>query len=123
MSNDLDMQRKMSEIGARYLVRTSNEVADLRRHVTTLAVEGRSALKAIEMLSHRIHGSGAVFGFGKVSDVAGQIEMLAVQGSAADVLDAAMLAAQFSGYIQQLAAETEFALARTQNSLDAQVAT
>jgi hypothetical protein len=36
-----------------------------------------AVFKSIEMLSHRIRGSGAMFGFELVSDVAGEIELLA----------------------------------------------
>jgi hypothetical protein len=115
MSNDTDMRRKMAEIGARYLARTANEIGDLQRMVAQLPTGGNATLKEIEILAHRIRGSGAVFGFGTLSDVAGDIEMLAVD-SASTTRDDALLAEQFASHLQRLIVEMNAAAAAAQKS-------
>jgi HPt (histidine-containing phosphotransfer) domain-containing protein len=115
MTNDIDMQRKMAVIGARYLARTTAELGDLQRMVTELPTGGNATLKEIEILAHRIRGSGAVFGFAQLSDIAGVIEMLAVDSALIDLRSKmrndAQLAEQFAVHLQQLVAETQAAAA------------
>jgi chemotaxis protein histidine kinase CheA len=116
MSIDTDMRRKMAEIGARYIARTLTELGDLERMVRQLPTGGNATLKDIEVLAHRIRGSGAVFGFAKLSDAAGVIEMLAVESAAdaaRDELRDAQLAEQFAALLQRLISETHAAAAVT----------
>jgi chemotaxis protein histidine kinase CheA len=77
-SNDEELQRKMASIAIRYIARTVTEAADLRRMIVDLP-GGVTTLKDIEVLAHRISGSGAVFGFNGLSDAARGIEMLVVK--------------------------------------------
>ena len=107
MSNEETMRSKMAEIGARYLARTVSEIADLEMMVARLPASGKVALKEIEVLAHRIRGSGAVFGYAKLSDAAGEIEMLAVSSAATELANATDLMAQFTAHIQTLSAETQ----------------
>lgn len=100
----LEMQQKMLEIGARYLKRTIGELDDLRRMTTDISTNGVESLKELEVLAHRIRGSGAVFGYSKISDLAGEIEMLAVERMRSAQIDP-QLADQFASYIDALAAE------------------
>ena len=111
MNNDTDMRRKMAEIGVRYLARTITEIVDLQRMVTQLASGGNATLKEIEVLAHRIRGSGAVFGFAKLSDAAGVIEMLAVDSALndRDAAQDAQLAKQFAAHVERLIAATSAA--------------
>jgi len=115
MTNDIDMQRKMAEIGSRYLARTITELGDLQRMVTQLPTGGNATLKEIEILAHRIRGSGAVFGFAKLSDIAGTIEMLAVDSALIDprskMRNDVQLAEQFAVHLQHLVSETQAAVA------------
>jgi chemotaxis protein histidine kinase CheA len=117
MTKDIDMQRKMAEIGARYLARTAGELGDLQRMVTQLPTGGNTTLKEIEVLAHRIRGSGAVFGFTRLSDVAGIIEMLAVDSALVDprsrMRNDALLAEEFAVHVRQLVAETQAAASAT----------
>jgi len=76
--SDPEMERRMAELGQRYLVRTAGELEELKQWVDRIPEGDEATVKAIEMLSHRIRGSGAMFGFELVSDVAGEIEMLSV---------------------------------------------
>jgi HPt (histidine-containing phosphotransfer) domain-containing protein len=109
------MRRKMAEIGARFLARTVAEIVDLQRLVTELPSGGQPTLKEIEVLAHRIRGSGAVFGYAKLSDAAGHIEMLAVEHATADALNAADLMAQLTAHMHTLSAETQLATAQQQS--------
>jgi chemotaxis protein histidine kinase CheA len=103
-----EMQKKMLEIGGRFLQRTRGEIDDLRRMATDISTRGVDALKDLEVLSHRIRGSGAVFGFAKVSDIAGVIEMLAVESARCSTIDA-QLVSQFAQHIDELALEVSAA--------------
>jgi hypothetical protein len=77
-NNDLgDVARRMAELGQRYLERTVGELDQLGALVARVPQGDEAVFKSIEMLSHRIRGSGAMFGFELVSDVAGEIELLA----------------------------------------------
>jgi HPt (histidine-containing phosphotransfer) domain-containing protein len=111
MTPEETMRRKMAEIGARYLARTATEIGELERLVAHLPVGGNHALKEIEVLAHRIRGSGAVFGYAKLSDAAGLIEMLAVERADKEFANTAELMAQFSAHIQTLSTETQLATA------------
>ena len=111
MNNEEEMRAKFAAIGARYLARTANELGQLEKLVEQLSTGGQSTIKEIEILSHRIRGSGAVFGFAALSEAAGVIEMLAVDGELADHADTAQLTAQFTAQLKRLHTETQNALA------------
>ena len=113
MSTDEEMRRKMAAIGARYLARTATEIDDLQKMVANIATQGKAALKDIEILAHRIRGSGAVFGYVKLSEAAGVIEMFAMDSAIKPNFDAEQLAKQFTAQIAQLALETQRALGST----------
>ena len=87
MSDEERLRQQMAQIGVRYLSRTLGE---LRRMQDLLhaALSGTPALfKDLEHLAHKIHGSGAMFGFDALSDRAGEIEHIAgflVKGEGAD---------------------------------------
>jgi hypothetical protein len=112
MSNEETMRRKMAEIGARYLARTVAEILDLQKLVEQLPTGGKPTLREIEVLAHRIRGSGAVFGYAKLSDAAGEIEMFAVNSALADQLDVVELAAKLTAQIHTLSIETQLATAQ-----------
>lgn len=73
------LQRQMAEIGNRYLLRTLGELPRLRELVAQLrsAPPGDlSGIEELEQMSHKIHGSGAMFGFDAVSESARKVELL-----------------------------------------------
>ena len=76
------MQQQLGEIGLRYLKRTLGEIGTLRDLLAKLRAGESSRLKEIEHLSHKIHGSGAMFGFDGLSGQAREIEMTAGSGQA-----------------------------------------
>jgi HPt (histidine-containing phosphotransfer) domain-containing protein len=77
ITDNPDVQRRMAELGQRYLERTAGELLQLQSYIEQLAQGDGEAVKNIEVLAHRIRGSGAMFGFELMSDVAGEIELLA----------------------------------------------
>jgi HPt (histidine-containing phosphotransfer) domain-containing protein len=97
MAEDNRMQQQLGEIGLRYLKRTVTEIATLRDMLAKLRAGEASSLKEIEHLSHKIHGSGAMFGFDALSSEARQIELAA--GSSANTPE---LHAQLEQYIAGL---------------------
>ena len=109
MNNEEEMRRKFVAIGARYLARTATEIGDLQKLIARLQAGDNSALKEIEILAHRIRGSGAVFGFAKLSDAAGVIEMLAVDSAPTDRLGCEQLSKQFVLHIQNLVIQIQSA--------------
>jgi HPt (histidine-containing phosphotransfer) domain-containing protein len=119
MSNEEEIQRKMAAIGVRYLARTATEIGDLQKMVARLGaadtatpketVLSKTVFREIEVLAHRIRGSGAVFGFAGLSDAASSIEMLAVECSREESYDAARVMEQFTAHIAKLASETQHA--------------
>jgi HPt (histidine-containing phosphotransfer) domain-containing protein len=106
MGDEEEMRLKMIAIGVRYLARTATEIGDLQKMVAQLKAADPVTLRELEVLAHRIRGSGAVFGFARLSDAAGAIEMLALKCLQEQNYDAASVAAKFTAYIASLASET-----------------
>lgn len=79
MSNADDLQERMLELGHRYLERTEREVVELTALVSRITEGGDSVYQQIEVLAHRIRGSGAMFGFSSVSDAAAAMEILSAE--------------------------------------------
>lgn len=92
------IQQQLGEIGLRYLKRTLGEIGTLRELLAGLRAGEASRLKEIEHLSHKIHGSGAMFGFDALSDQAREIELIAGSGAA----DTPELHAQIEKYLAAL---------------------
>jgi HPt (histidine-containing phosphotransfer) domain-containing protein len=101
-NTETELRRKMAVIGARYLARTHTEIGELRTLIAQLASGGKATLKEIEMLAHRIRGSGAIFGFTELSEAAEGIEMLAVDCAFEDDLDLGQLSAHLTDYLAAL---------------------
>jgi len=69
-----ELERQMRQIGERFLTRTLSEAAALRPVVEALKPGDLQTLHDLELFAHRIHGSGAMFGFGALSQCAGAFE-------------------------------------------------
>ena len=108
MADQPSMLSQLRDLGDRYLRRTLHEAEQLRE-LAGKAINGDpDCAKRAEQLAHKIHGSGAMFGFKDVSDCAGQIEALIANriadlGTIAGELTA--LVAQLSRIVQDTAAE------------------
>lgn len=75
------LQRQIADIGTRYLVRTLGELPQLRALLCDARDGTPDALKSLERMAHKIHGSGAMFGFEEISERAEDLERLAAAGS------------------------------------------
>ena len=77
MSDEERLKQQMAQIGTRYLGRTLGEMQRMRELLQSALNGSPALLKDLEHLAHKIHGSGAMFGFELVSDQAAQVEHLA----------------------------------------------
>jgi hypothetical protein len=59
------MLSQLHDIADRYLLRTVRETDELLEFVSKSLAGDAPALKQTEQLAHKIHGSGAMFGFMK----------------------------------------------------------
>lgn len=81
MSNEENrLQQQIADIGTRYLRRTLGELAQLHTHLEQARSGAADAVKEIERMAHKIHGSGAMFGFDAVSERADLLERVAAEG-------------------------------------------
>lgn len=87
ITDNPDVQKRMAELGQRYLERTVGELGQLQTFIEEVSHGDADSLKNIEVLAHRIRGSGAMFGFDLMSDVAGEIELLAADAKLGLQLD------------------------------------
>jgi HPt (histidine-containing phosphotransfer) domain-containing protein len=71
------LQQQMSEIGDRYLRRTVGELARLQELLQKQREGVAEATQEIAHMAHKMHGSGAMFGFDAISDRARELELLA----------------------------------------------
>jgi HPt (histidine-containing phosphotransfer) domain-containing protein len=81
-----ELQRKIADIGGRYIQRTAAELVGLRDLIAKVRAGSAAACKDIEHLAHKIYGSGSMFGFEAVSEQARALEL-----AAKDVTDPSMI--------------------------------
>jgi chemotaxis protein histidine kinase CheA len=77
VDDEQKLRQHLSNIGGRYLARTLGELQRLKELLAQVEAGTATALKDLEHAAHRIHGSGAMFGFHEMSDRAGDIERIA----------------------------------------------
>jgi HPt (histidine-containing phosphotransfer) domain-containing protein len=70
------LREQVVALGVKFLQRTQDQTASLRELLEGLSKGDESVLPRMQELSHKIHGSGAMFGFEEVSRFAGEIEQL-----------------------------------------------
>ena len=70
------LREQVAALGVKFLQRTQDQTVSLRELLASLANGDESVLPRMQELSHKIHGSGAMFGFEEVSRFAGEIEQL-----------------------------------------------
>jgi chemotaxis protein histidine kinase CheA len=94
------MKEQLATIGERYLRRTLGELVRLKELHAQVRSGSQQALKDLEVIVHRVHGSGAMFGFEDVSEHAHACEILCAEGGAdpqlAPKLEAALHALESS---------------------------
>jgi HPt (histidine-containing phosphotransfer) domain-containing protein len=70
------LREQVAALGLKFLQRTQDQTASLRELLASLSEGDESVLARMQELSHKIHGSGAMFGFDEVSRFAGEVEQL-----------------------------------------------
>lgn len=83
---EVQMRERMQELGVKFARRTQGELASMRELVEQARRGDGDAARNLELLAHKIHGTGATFGLTGISITAGEIERLVspvVEGGAA----------------------------------------
>ena len=86
-----ELQNKLAQIAVRYLDRAGKEIEQLRAMVDAAASGDPSAVREIEALAHRMHGSGAMLQFHEISGHAGTLERMAADFVSAGNFDSARM--------------------------------
>lgn len=82
-----ELQNKLTQIAGRYLDRVGKEIEQLRGMMAVAASGDLNAVRDIETLAHRMHGSGAMLQFHEISGHAGTLERMAVECFSAGKFD------------------------------------
>ena len=78
------LQAQLSALSVQFLTRTEGQVGQLELLVERIGRGELPALLELRAVSHKIHGSGAMFGFPDISEPAGEIERASDQLLARD---------------------------------------
>ena len=95
MNEQEKLQQQLAQIGTRYLTRTISEMPRMHELLNLSLTGSPAMLKDLEHLAHKIHGSGAMFGFDTLSDRAAEVEHLAASLAKGAALE------QFKGLSEQ----------------------
>jgi HPt (histidine-containing phosphotransfer) domain-containing protein len=71
------LRQQMASIGARYLTRTLGELTRIGELLAQVTGGSSTAPKELQHAAHKIHGSGAMFGFHELSERAREVEHIA----------------------------------------------
>lgn len=113
------LREQVAALGVKFLQRTQDQTTTLRELLESLSKGDESVLARMQELSHKIHGSGAMFGFEEVSRVAGEIEQLCYdrrQGSEAAAAQALQPARAIADLVQRLGQGIEQLALATQSA-------
>lgn len=103
------LHRQMQEIGDRYLLRTLSDVSRLRQLIRAAGPCATRTLAEIQHLVHKMHGSGAIFGFDAITEAAGCLERLVEPYLADGCREPDVLIAQAESLIERLVVEADSA--------------
>jgi chemotaxis protein histidine kinase CheA len=90
------LREQITTLAGKFVKRTLNELHTFQEQLRAFAQGDCSVLPSIAAVAHKIHGSGAVFGFNRISEAAGALERLSVE------LDREMTAPGVAPTAQQL---------------------
>ena len=82
-----ELQQKIADIAGRYIQRTAGELGGLRELIVKVQAGNTAAATEIELLAHKIYGSGSMFGFEAVSEQARELELIAKDTSDPQMAD------------------------------------
>jgi CheY-like chemotaxis protein len=104
-------QVHVEALAAKFLRRAAADIVLLRRKINEACLGDVSALKDVEHISHKMHGSAAMLGFQRMSAIGEAIERLAAgviaEAEAHGPIAESALVQQISDCIEQLAAAVE----------------
>ena len=105
------MRQQVEALAGRFLKRTIDQVAAFREQATQFSQGNTDALQAVQDVAHKIHGSGAVFGFPGISEAAERLERFSDQVIKSRSVETgaahAQHAQQLTALVEQLAAAVE----------------
>jgi chemotaxis protein histidine kinase CheA len=70
------LRDQISSLADKFMKRTADQLCAFQEQLRAFAHGDRSVLASIGLVAHKIHGSGAVFGFSRISEAAGTLEHL-----------------------------------------------
>ena len=115
--SDSDSSVRQAQLGERvkaladqFLQRTAGQILVFHQQLAELAAGDRSVLTLISQVAHKIHGSGALFGFPAISECAGKLEELSERLAAASASAADPPMSQGSQQLTECVAELAEAL-------------
>jgi HPt (histidine-containing phosphotransfer) domain-containing protein len=76
-ANQAFIQPQLQKLGVRFVERSVEEITQLRQHLQDARAGDLAALHQVQQLAHRMHGTGAMFGFAAVGAGAEEIERVA----------------------------------------------
>lgn len=80
--NEQEVHERMRQLGIKFAKRTQGELVVMRELVEQARQGDAQAVRTLELLAHKIHGTGATFGLTGISDAAGEIERAVAQAAA-----------------------------------------
>lgn len=81
------IRQRMAQLRAQFVKRTQGDLANMGELLERVRQADAAALRDMELLAHKINGTGATFGFVGISTHAGDIErMVAAEKDAADAV-------------------------------------
>lgn len=73
------LRTQLGTLGEKFLQRTSDQLLIMREQLAAVAAGDAGALQLIQELAHKIHGSGAMFGFPLLSECGGELERVSAE--------------------------------------------
>jgi HPt (histidine-containing phosphotransfer) domain-containing protein len=114
------VRAQVSALGEKFLHRTRAQAIELRELVDGLSRGDPSVLVRLQEMAHKIHGSGAMFGFAAISERGEEIERLSERIAATHTLPASPVEAselqRLTECIDQLVDAIEAAAPRPHHS-------
>lgn len=101
------IQERMQQLGVKFARRTQGELASMRELVEQARHGDAEAVRNLELLAHKIHGTGATFGLTGISNTAGEIERLVAQSVAGNAVFDDARAARITEIMVRLQSELD----------------
>ncbi|MBV9969873.1 MAG: Hpt domain-containing protein [Xanthobacteraceae bacterium] len=104
------LSEHVKALADKFLQRTAGQILVFQQQLAALAAGDRGVLTPIAEVAHKIHGSGAVFGFPAISESAGKLEELSERLAAESGFEGEPPVLQWSQQLTECVAELSAAL-------------